>query len=130
MYRNGSNGWDWYEEQYNNWGGADYVSPFKGRGSSGSSTNTGPRLNPTNKEHGLDTMTELFSKKFSDHITEEEDLFLISDDTLEVMAKDSPDDLILLTKELMFRAHKMHTALRTKGKADKKDEEKSDGKAA
>ena len=29
VYRNGSNGWDWYEEQYNNWGGADNVSPLR-----------------------------------------------------------------------------------------------------
>lgn len=53
----------------------------------------------TKEEHALDTQQEKFSKKFD--VDDVNDLFDLTDDTLQMLADDSPEDLLLLTKELL-----------------------------
>lgn len=56
--------------------------------------NTGP-----NKTHAEDTMQKTFSEKYG---LSQDEMFQLTDDTLEAMLKDEPETLLDLSKELLF----------------------------
>ncbi len=82
----------------------------KGNTRPSSTRNQSSRVYPQ-REHAMDTMTEKFSEKYPDYITTHTDLFNLSDDTLETILEDLPNDMLLLVKELMFHCHGQHQAL-------------------
>lgn len=86
---------------------------------------------PTDKDgHAMDTKTELFSEKYSEWVGKFEDLFSLSDQTLQTMMDKHPTELLLLTKELMFRCHGMNKALKKKDREHERQVEKEKAAAA
>ena len=108
VWRN--NGWHDMEAWEDKYSGN---APTSGTGTFG--VGSKPKANPV---LAPDTQTELFSDKYSEVITSVTDLFLIKDDTLQIMKEEDPSDLVLLVKELLFKCNGMYNELSRKEDVD------------
>ena len=76
---------------------------------------------PAPKGHALDTQIERSTEKYD--ITDVSELYGISDDWLELIADEAPEDMMLLIKELLNDAYCMNITIQNMSKKLKAIEE-------
>lgn len=90
----------------------DWEDEYRGNANTGA----GSKTKAVNSVLASDTQTEFFSDKYSEVITNPNEIFLLKDATLELIQDEDPEDMLLLVKELIFRCSGMYQALAKKEK--------------